>query len=140
VCTTTTGSQKPVLRYQRLMEILEKLDIEERSYVLLFLDANDRKTKLKLAELEAERRELATSKRRLENKGAAREAHLKQVLESTQNGLLTLSKSYRKSLDRGEAKNEKLEAALLPLLDKLSASLGGTQLPATHSERITQSP
>jgi hypothetical protein len=54
-----------VLRYQRLLEITAKLPPDEQEYVFLFLTANDRKLRAKLADLEQARREYVEMKREL---------------------------------------------------------------------------
>jgi hypothetical protein len=118
VCTTAGGSQRRVLSYQRLQEVLEPLPVEERSFVYLFLDSNDRKTRVKLGELENERRELEEARLLL----AKKENHVKTLVTALQGQLGRVLETYRKNLNRGEA-NPKLEANLLSLLAQVERTL-----------------
>lgn len=52
---TPKAVPKPRLSYQRLLEILQPLPGDDQQYILAFLLSNDRKVRVKVAELENER-------------------------------------------------------------------------------------
>lgn len=107
------------LQYQTLLEILQSLSLEDRSYVLHFLLSNDQKVRSRIEQIEQERRELARDRDTTNRKIATTANELAKIREENK-ALRLICEEQRQQLAAANTKianiNRQLESHALAVL------------------------